>query len=256
MNISKSISKAGDKPDKARRSFIWKAGAGLSAVLAAMVPGIAGASKKNDTSLKARIDRLSGQVGILKDEKNVRLLYQTYENLLDRGMYGEAVNLFSDDSEVVFNGGIFKGRKKGVNRLYCNRFRSGLTGKRIECIQGILPDIGEQQDIVEVTRDRKSARARFTYSIQVGSPVVSDSALVDMARLQGEGIMKWWEGGTCDMSCVKDLKDGSWKIKRIEYQTLARTNYRPGRSCADPISVPHFTKVYPEDPSGPDRLVT
>jgi hypothetical protein len=199
---------------------------------------------------------LSGQIGILKDENMIRLLHQTYENFLDRGMYEEVVSLFTDDSEVVFNGGVFKGKRKGVNRLYCNRFRSGLTGKRIDYLHGILPDIGEQQDMVEVMPDRKSAKARFTYSIQVGTPVISDSVLVEMARLHGEGIMKWWEGGIYDISYAKDLKDGTWKIKKLEYHVLSKAVYRPGRSYARLISVPHFTKVYPEDPAGPDKLAT
>ena len=243
------------QPNKARRSFMWKAGAGLSALLAAVVPGIAGAGRNNDTDLKARIDRLSGQVGILEDEKKIRLLHQTYENLLDRGMYEEVLTLFTDNSEVVFNGGVFKGKKKGVNRLYCKLFRSGLTGKRIDYIPGILPDIGEQQDMVEVMPDSKTARARFSYSIQAGAPVISDSVLVEMARLHGGGILKWWEGGTCYISCVKDLKNGIWKIKRLEYRVMSKANYRPGRSCARPISVPLFTKVYPEDPVGPDKII-
>ena len=259
MDTRKSTSKPDDsseRPNKARRSFMWKAGAGLSAVLAATVPSIASARTKNDTKLKSMVDRLSGEIGILKDENMIRLLHQTYENLLDRGMYEEVVSLFTDDSEVVFNGGVFKGKKKGVNRLYCNRFRSGLTGKRIDYIHGILPDIGEQQDMVEVMSDRKSAKARFTYSIQVGTPVISDSIFVEKARLHGEGIMKWWEGGTCDISYVKDLKDGNWKIKRLEYRVLSKADYRPGRSYARPISVPHFTKIYPEDSEGPDKLIT
>ncbi len=259
MDTRKSILKPDDssgQPNKGRRSFMWKAGAGLSALLAAMIPGIAGARTNNEIDLKARIDRLSGQVGFLKDENRIHLLHRTYENLLDRGMYEEVVELFTDDGEVVFNGGIFKDKKRGVNRLYCNRFRSGATGKRIYYLPGILPDIGAQQDMVEVMPDRKSARARFTYSIQVGTPVISDSILVDMARLHGEVIMKWREGGTCDISFVKDLKDGSWKIKRLEYRTLSKINYKPGRSCARPISVPHFTKVFPEDPAGPDKLVS
>jgi hypothetical protein len=258
MDTRNSTSKSGDgsrNPDKARRSFMWKAGAGFSALLAATVPGIAVAGTNNDRNLKARIERLSGQVGILEDEKNIRRLYQIYENLLDRGMYEKVVDLFSDDSEVAFNGGFFKGRKNGVNRLYCNHFRSGSTGKKIDYIPGIMPDIGEQLDMVEVMPDRKSARARFTYSIQVGAPVASDSVLVDMARLQGGGIMKWWEGGTCDIFFVKKLKNGAWKIKRLEYLTMSKASYKPGRSCAGPISTPHFTKVYPEDPAGPDKLI-
>lgn len=256
MNIRKSTSKpddGGGPPNKARRSFVWRAGAGLSALFVAAVPGVAGAVKNKDKGLRARVDKLSGEIGVLKDENSVRLLYQRYEDLLDRGLYEEVAGLFNNDSEVIFNGGLFKG--KGVDRLYRDHFSSGLTGKRIEYNPNVLPDIGEHQDIIEVAPDRKSAGAWFTYSIQVGAPVMSDSVLIKMARLHGEGILKWWEGGTCEISFIKSSGGGRWEIKRVEYKTLARASYRPGRSYTRPISAPRFIKVYPEDPSGPDQLV-
>jgi hypothetical protein len=79
---------------------------------------------------------------------------------------------------------------------------------------------------------------------------------VKMARLQGGGIMKWCEGGTYEASYVKDVKDGSWKIAKLEYRVSTKTDYRPGRADANPISVPQFAKTYPKDPSGPDSLIT
>ncbi len=258
MNIHKSISKFDDsprQPNKGRRLFIWKVGVGMSAVLAAAVPGIAGTRSNSNTNLKSRADRLTKQLGILEDETNIRLLHQSYENFIDRCLYEEVVNLFTNDSEVVFNGGVFKGKNSGIRRLFWNQFRPGLTGKRIDLMPGILPDIGQRQDRVEVSPDRKTARARFTYSIQVGTPIISDSSLVDMARRMGEGIIKWWEGGTYDISYVKDIKDGNWKIKKLEYRVQAKTNYRPGRSYAKPFSVSLFSKTYPEDPAGPDKLL-
>jgi hypothetical protein len=51
------------------------------------------------------------------------------------------------------------------------------------------------------------------------------------------------------------MKYGNWKIKRLEYRVLSKAYYRPGRSYARQISVPPFSKVYPEDPAGPDRLI-
>ena len=66
--------------------------------------------------------------------------------------------------------------------------------------------------------------------------------------------MKWWEGGIYEVSYLKDMKDGGWKIKRLEYRVLSKADYRPGKSCARPISVPLFSKVYPADPAGPDSL--
>ena len=259
MDILKRTSKSSNspkQPNTGRRSFIWKVGAGMSAVLAFAVPGMSKHKINRDTGLKGQVDQLSNQVGILEDENAIRKLHQAYETCLNNGMYEDVVNLFANDGEVVFNGGVFKGKKRGIHRLYCDHFRSGLTGKKIDPAPGFQPDIEKQQDMIKVAADRKSAKAQFSYSIQVGVPMVSDSQLVKMARLQGQGIMKWWEGGVYEVSYVKDIEDGTWKIKRLEHRVMSKTDYRPGKAYVRPIFTPLFSKRYPEDPAGPDRLIT
>jgi hypothetical protein len=259
MDILKSTSKSSDspkQPDTERRSFMWKLGAAMSAVLASAVAGISMKPRVvHGAGLNAQVDQLSNQLGILEDANAIRRLHQTYETYLDKGMYKEVVNLFADDGVVVFNGGIFMGKDRGVMRLYCDHFSSGLTGKRIEPAPGFQPDTEQQEDIIEVSPDRRSARARFAYSIQVGAPIISDLQLVKMVRLHGEGIMKWWEGGTYEVSYVRDTKNSTWKIKRLEYRVQSKADFRPGKSYARPISVPTFSNVYPEDPAGPDKLI-
>ncbi|MEJ2109627.1 MAG: nuclear transport factor 2 family protein [Acidobacteriota bacterium] len=131
-----------------------------------------------------------------------------------------------------------------------------LTGRRIEPAPGFKPDKNQPQEKITVTPDRRNASASFTYSSQVGSPMVPVSTLVAMARLQGEGIVKWWEGGTYEINYVKDTVDSGWKIKRLEYRVVSKADYRPGKSHAEPISVPSFSRVYPEDPTGPDAIAT
>ncbi len=259
MDTPKAMSNANNipkQPDTGRRSFMWKIGAAVSAVLATAVPGMSKLRINREEGLKARVDQLSNKLGIIEDENAIRRLHQTYENLLNNGRYKEVVNLFTEDGEAVFNGGVFEGKKRGLSRLYQDFFRQGFTGKKIEPAPGFQLKTGQQQDIVEVATDRGSARARFTYSMQVGAPIISDSQLVKMARLHGEGIVKWWEGGIYEISYVKDAKHGDWKIKRLEHRVLSKAYYRPGVSYARPISVPLFSKAYPEDPAGPDGLIT
>jgi hypothetical protein len=257
MKILKSITRQGDgqdRPDSRRRSFMWKIGAAIPAMLAAAVPGKSVPGTDQGADLKNQIDRLSDRLGILEDENAIRGLHQTYERLLNSCRYEEVRSLFTEDGEVIFNGGIFRGKSGGVHRLYADKFKMGLTGRKIEPAPGFPTDTELQQDSVKVATDRKSARARFSYSIQVGTPIVPESQLVKMARLHGEGIMKWWEGGTYEVSYVKDTGDGCWKIRKLEYRVLSSADYRPGKSHAEPISVPLFSKVYPEDPAGPDLL--
>jgi hypothetical protein len=241
MDFSKSLSKL----NSGRRSFLWKAGMAMSAAVAAAVPAIA----KSNGSKNTDADHLARQLGILEDENSLRSLHKTYENLLDAGKYEEVAGLFAKDAVVVFNGGVFKG-KSGVSRLYSECFNAGLTGKKI----GPAPGFEPKQETITVAADRLSAKAQFPYSIQVGAPMAPDSQLVNMARLQGGGIRKWCEGGTYEISYVKDIKEGNWKIAKLEYRVSSSTDYRPGRAYANPISVPRFAKTYPADPAGPDRL--
>ena len=223
-----------------RRSFIWKAGAAMSAVVASTIAGFA--------------KPVSDRNGSLKESNAVRRLHRGDEAGLDEGEYEEVLDLFDDKAEVIFNGGSFSGKNRGIRRLYCDLFRSGTTGRKIEPPAGFGPDPAKELDIVEMAADSKTATGRFPYSMQVGTPIEGDSSLVQMARLQGEGIEKWWEGGVCEASYVK--VGNKWKIKRLEYRVTAKADYKPGRSYAKPISVPSFTKTYPENPAGPDKLIT
>ena len=249
MDLRKSLS----QPNSGRRSFLWKAGAAMSAAVAAAVPVMANHKSNLGEGLDAEVNRLSNRLGILEDENTIRTLHQTYETLLDRGRYEEVPDLFADDAEVVFNGGAFKGRKDGVSRLYGDCFRSGLTGKKIGSAPNFEVDSEQRRESIKVSADRLSASGQFPYSMQVGAPMKGDSSLVRMARLQGEGIVKWWEGGTCEVSFVK--VGGAWKISRLEYHATSKADYKPGRTHATPIDVPAFSSVFPVNPTGPDRLV-
>jgi hypothetical protein len=254
MNILKSHSKPDSslKPDKGRRSFVWRAGAAMSAMAASAVAGISKSSPDSDDGSKSAMDRLSNQVGRLEDANAIRRLHDTYESHLNKGMYEEAAGMFVDEAEAVYNGGLFAG-KKGIRRLYCDHFASRQAGKKITPAPGFEPDASEQQEIVEVAADRKTASCQFSYSMQVGEPMAGNSSLEQMARLQGEGIVKWWEGGVCEANYVKVGE--SWKIQRLEYKPVSKADYRPGQIYSKPIDAPAFSMTYPANPTGPDKLV-
>jgi len=229
-----------------RRSFIWNMGAGASAVLAsaaAMAGGETAASA--DPAL---------QVTLLQEEQALRKFHQAFEQAMNKGLNEEILGMFADDAEVVFNGGVFDQRNRGVTRLYRDRFQTAKTGRTMPPAPGFELAADEQRDSLEVSADRMSAKAVFPYSIQVGIPLESDSSLVAMARLHGEGVRTWWEGGVYKVAYRKDVA-GNWKIGRLEYETLARADYRPGKRYAQPISVARMATRFPEDPQGPDALV-
>lgn len=253
-NSKTGTNRSPKQPNRGRRSFLWRTGAAVSAVIASAVTGVSKSGPDHDEGLKSEVDRLSGQIGCLEDANVIRSLHQKYESYLDRGMYEDVVGMFADEAEVTFNGGVFAGKDRGVRRLYCDTFSQGRTGKKMEPAPGFEPDPAQLREAVDVAPDRKSAEAQFTYSMQVGTPLISDLPLLDMARRQGQGILQWWEGGIQAVSYVK--VGDAWKISRLEYRVQSKANYKPGRSYARPISVPQFSEAYPGNPTGPDRLIT
>jgi hypothetical protein len=230
-----------------RRSFIWKLGAGASAALAATA-GMAKAGAPAADSAALRVAQLEA-------EQALRQLHQSFQQAMDQGLHEQVIDLFAADAVVVFNGGIFNQRSQGVSRLYREHFRSGRTGGSMEPAPGFELTPDQRRDSVEVAPDLQSAQALFTYSIKVGMPFETDSSLASMARLQGEGVRTWWEGGLYRGTYRKEAADGNWKISRLEYDTLSRADWRSGRSYARPIAASCFSTRFPADQQGPDALV-
>lgn len=231
-----------------RRAFLTRMGAGVSVAVASSA-GIASAGtagRSADPALKA---------ALLEDEKTLRRFHQAYEQAMDQGRYEAVVDLFAHDAQAVFNGGQFDGRSEGVSRLYRERFASGKTGRRMHPAPGFELDAELQRDSVDVAPDRLSAAAVFPFSIQVGRPLESETSLASMARLHGEGVQTWWEGGRYRITYRRKASDDRWQIGRLEYDTLSRADWRAGRSYAAPISVVRLSTRFPADPHGPDQLV-
>lgn len=229
-----------------RRSFIWKLGAGGAAALAST----AGMAKAD----APQPDGAALRAALLEEEMALRQLHRAFEQAMDSGRYGEVIGMFAEDAEVLFNGGLFR-RTSGVSRLYGEHFRACRTGGRMEPAPGFELSAEQHRDSVEVAADRLSAKAALTYSIRVGMPFETESSLASMARLQGEGVRTWWEGGVYDITYRRTAVDGHWKISRLEYQALSRADWRAGRSYAQPITASHFAARFPEDRQGPDALV-
>src|SRR5882762_9454800 len=106
------------------------------------------------SALRRQVEQLSNGVGLLRDVHAVRRLQHAYGYYLDKCLYDEVVELFSDSGEVRFMGGAFKG-KAGLRRLYCERFRQRFTGGYNGPVYGFLLDHLQLQDIVDVAADRQ-----------------------------------------------------------------------------------------------------
>lgn len=228
-----------------RRAFVRTMGAGVSA---ALVPAVSAARTAPEA-----VDDPVLRLLLLEEEQAVRRLHQAFEQAMDSHRYDDVVAMFADDAEVTFNGGVFR-NTRGVTRLYRELFQAGRSGGRMSPAPGFELAADQHGERVTVAPHRLSATAIFPYSIQVGAPFESDNSLASMARLQGEGVRSWWEGGVYDATYRKQVADGPWTISRLEYRTLSRADYRPGRTYAAPIAVARLTVRYPADRLGPDDL--
>lgn len=239
-----------------RRSFLQQLGIGLSSAIGAA----AMAKPGNSAIVDGEAGSLSLQVARLEAEKALRALHQQHEQLLDAALIENAgmeslLALFAADAEVVFDGGVYAGRELGISRLYRQRFAAGHVGKRMHSAPGFAVAAELQQERIEIRADLQTATAVFPYSIQVGRPIESAASLASMARMQGEGVHTWWEGGVYEVSYRKDAAECSWQITRLVYNTLSRADYRAGRSYAKPMQAPAVAACFPVDPLGPDSLV-
>jgi SnoaL-like domain len=256
-----------------RRSFLRGAGAALSASLASAamvaVPGSADAASARaagqiDAQRSSRPDRLA----LLQDTQEIVTLHRRYGAALNEERYEDMVDLFADESQVYFNGGIFAGKRRGVRRLYVEHFgaRASEPALTLTPVHRLLLDVPDAREIIEVSADRRAATARFGCLMQVEAALDLRGAracsLAEMARQQGQGMVCWWEGGEFENTYLREA--GVWKIQRLVYSAtasgLARVHAMAqaiaGRGGQRPRGMTAFSKVYPQEPRGPDALIS
>jgi hypothetical protein len=139
----------------------------------------------------AELTAAAGALQRLEDEQAIEILQRTYGYLIDKGLCGEAADLFSERGALVAAGaGTFVGRR---------RIREYLAA---HCADGALPgrlhDVMQLQPVVTLADDGVTARGRWRCFTQ--------------AARYGESA--GWELATCENEYVKE--GGVWKIFRLE----------------------------------------
>src|SRR5262245_29769977 len=163
-----------------RRSFMWTAGAALSAPLAA-VAAAAPASVARDGDALMRL-------AALEDIGAIRALNQAFARLVDGHAHEEIKALFINPADV-----------------------------RIDPeVRGLTADGFGEQDAIEVAGDRTTATALLHCTVHAESPIEPDCPLLEMARQQGGGVVRRVERGVFENVYIR--RDGVWKIQRSTYR--------------------------------------
>jgi SnoaL-like domain len=191
-------------------------------------------------ALKRQVELLTNRVGVLEDTHAIRTLHFKYGYYMDKCLFEEIVELFCDDAEIHFMGGVFRGRA-GARRMY-----GGASGMRGPA-QGMLFEHVLAQDIVDVAPDGRTAKGRFRCLMQGG---VHETKKDAPPRIPAQ----FWEGGVYENQYVRE--DGVWKIRVFDYNVIWQAHYDEGwaHSGTQPLMVSPYTRTYPEDPRGPDEL--
>ena len=87
-------------------------------------------------------------------------------------------------------------------------------------MSGVSPaDFGEH-DVIEIAEDRQTATARLHVIVHTETPLEPDCTLVEMARAQGEGVVRLALPAVLEHTYVR--RGGAWKILRTrDARTMA-----------------------------------
>ena len=181
----------------------------------------AAASKKNGP---APLTQLSKHVRALADETQVQNLQHSYGYYLDRKMWDDVADLFTEDGTIeVGQRGTYAGKvriRRALEVLY------GPSPLR----KGELFDHINLATVVTIEPDGHSAGAR--------------TSQLSMLGLNGQYAQ--WEEGTYENEFVK--QDGTWKIKAVHYYPRMATDYDKGWATdAKPAPAPS-TDFPPDTP--------
>lgn len=199
-------------------------------------------NKERIQALEVKVEELSRQLGILQDIHAVRTLHFKYGYYMDKCLFAEIVDLFAEDCEIYFLGGLFRGRA-GARRLYGRA--TGLNGP----VDGMMFEHLLVQDIVDVAPDRMTARGRFRTFMQGGVHESKTDAPPTIPE-------QFWEGGVYENTFVKE--DGVWKIRIFNYNISWQAMYDKGWAHTETgtLMVSPYRKTFPDDPNGPDEITT
>jgi hypothetical protein len=195
-------------------------------------------------ALKREIAELRQETCLLQDKNEIRELQFKYGYYLDKCLYDEVVDLFAEDGVATFLNGVYRS-KASIRRLMCGWFRELFTQGHNGPVYGFFLDHLLLQDIITVAPDRQTAEGRFRCLMLAGTHE-SRPEIPGMPRA-------CWEAGIYEHAYVRE--NGVWKISVYDYSLLWQADYAQGWSVGGAL-LPPLEKTWPEDPNGPDELLS
>jgi ketosteroid isomerase-like protein len=154
-------------------------------------------------TLAGPLARLAARVQRLEDERAIENLQRSYGYFVDKALWREAADLFTDDGTLEIGGrGVFVGKARVLEYLRWLEPKGLARGKLFEHLQ--------LQPVVSVAPDGLTAKGRWRFFAQVGEH-------------QRSAI---WGMGTYENEYVKE--HGVWKLRRLHSYFRMYTPYADG----------------------------
>lgn len=153
------------------------------------------------------METLQKRVQTVEDVQAITNLENAYGFYVDKHLWHQVIDLFSEDATVeISDRGIFVG-KEGVSRI----FLDGLGGGKVGLDHGQLYNHIQVEGVVNVAPDGQHAKGRFRAMVQVASAKFKSATLSD---------------GIYENEFVK--KDGVWMFSKMRFWPTYYTPYKEG----------------------------
>ena len=189
---------------------------GLRAALLAATAGLGRevAVAQPDETLDERLDRLEAQVVAAEDISALKRLQRTYGYYVDKGMWEDVANLYTQDAIANYPAGTYIGYESIRKHLYMNVGggqvgENGLPDNRIYNHMNIQP-------VVHLDPGGQTAKGRWRAFAMFG----------------GFGGGATWAEGVYEMTYAKE--NGVWKIKTLDYHSGFGAPYTTGWAPPEP----------------------
>ncbi|MEY2853218.1 MAG: hypothetical protein RL030_350 [Pseudomonadota bacterium] len=185
---------------------------------AAAVKAYAGAVTPGETTLPARVSMLEAEVQAAEDLQAIKRLQRSYGYYLDKGMWTDLAEYFTQDAVANYPAGVYVGKESIREHLYRNV--GNVPMGQVGLGDGRLYNHLSIQPVVHLDADGQGASGRWR-------------ALATFGSLPGGAT---WAEGIYQMRYRKE--GGVWKISKLDYYSGFGSPYATGWVAPAPAPAP------------------
>jgi hypothetical protein len=182
---------------------------------------VSAADAQTIAALTAELDQLEADLVKAEDTAAIKRLQRAYGYFLDKGMWPDLAELFTDDATAAYPAGRFVGKKNITQHVWRNVGDGdvGLKDRRLYNHMVLQP-------VVTLGPDGKTAKGRWRVLAMIGR----------LQDAEGKGGMASWAGGVYENEYRKE--NGVWKISSLTYYSDFAFPYEGGVAKVAPYKPP------------------